>query len=563
MLKESRTIALISALGILSFIFLTVVLSSIVFIFHGTVSPLLTLISLLVSLGHTYTISKKYELKKAYKTPLVTIGIIAVSVFLGSATLDITYDGNNYHKHAIGELKNEWNPLYSDIGNIYSNTYPKASWIFASSIYQITGSVESGKAINFLAIAITFLVAYWYIRARLNTNRSIIVALLLAMSPVVAMQLFSNYVDGLMGGLLITLTILFNALLDRKIKIQKRYIYAAIVALIVMISNLKFTGIIYSGIIAVVYLGYFIWRRDWVITKELVVAGVASLVFAVGIVGAPTYIKNFVTHGHPLYPLMGEGAVPILADNIPKTYADKNRVHKFLESNFGETDNISGVWGFTEDKLDSRLKVPFTFNMSELQLLSIGSPDIRQAGYGVWFGGVLLLAGLALIYVSILNRHKFSKIGNDIYLIVLPILPIIITALAFEDSWWARYLPQLIVFPVVALVIMYLCGKNFLASALVFTMLFNMIIILSLGISHQRQTVGLVNKNIDSLIQCSSEEPQKIVVTPNYGDFTGSTYNMLDRCSSLEVVREKDAQKLDSAYVEIWNGIYTKDRIQQ
>lgn len=563
MLKNSRIIALSLALGVLLFVFLIVVFNSIAFIFHGAVSPILTVVSLLASLALAYTLSKKSGVRNAHLIPLISLVILAVSVWLGSLTLDITYDGNNYHKHAIGELKNGWNPLYGDIGNIYSNTYPKASWIFASSIYQITGSIESGKAINFLVIAITFLVAYWYIRARLNMNRSIVVALLLAMSPVVAMQLFSNYVDGLMGGLLITLTILFNALLDRKIKVQKRYIYAAIVALIAIISNLKFTGIIYSGIIAMVYLGYFIWRRDWVITKELVVTGVVSLVFAVGIVGAPTYIKNFVTHGHPLYPLMGEGAVPILADNIPKTYADKNRVHKFLESNFGETDNISGVWGFTEDKLDSRLKVPFTFNMFELQLLSIGSPDIRQAGYGVWFGGVLLLSGLALIYVSILNRHKFKKIGNDVYLIVLPILPIVITALAFEDSWWARYLPQLVIFPVVALVVMYLCKKNFLASALIFTMLFNMIIILSLAISHQRQVIGPVNKNIDSLIQCTDKKPQKLIVTPNYGDFTGSTYNMFDRCSNLEIVHEKDAQKLDDTYIEIWNGIYTKNHIQQ
>ncbi len=561
MKEVSRLQFLTLALGLLSFIFFTVVFHSIVFILYGVISPILTLLALLLSLALVYAIGARFKFERPLFLPIVLTLVVAISIFLAGSTLDTTYDGNNYHKEAIGSLKNGWNPLYDEVGNIYSNTYPKASWIFASSIYQLTGDIETGKAINFIAAVITFCVVFWYVRIRLSVERSILIASLLALSPIMVTQLFNNYVDGLMGGLLITLTVLFNSLIDKKSKFPKRYIYAAIVATIVIICNLKFTGVVYSGIIAMTYFVYVLWQRNWLMVKQFLVVGALALFLAIGLVGSSTYVKNFVVHGHPLYPIMGEGAIPILADNVPVTYANKNRVYKFFESNLGETDNISAVWGFTEDKLDSRLKFPFTFSITELQLLSVGSPDLRQAGYGVWFGGILLLSGVAAIYMFIKKRPKLSS--PELPLVFLPIIPIAITILAIEDAWWARYLPQLILFPVIVLTILYLGKSKVLAGVLSFALLFNTSLLLVLALSYQQGYAGEIEKNMNRLITCDSSKPQEIVVTKVYGDFTGSTYNMLDICNGLKIKHEPDINALDSGYVEIWNGIYTKDHTQR
>ena len=559
MIEARRSAVFVIALSLLSTIFSVVVLHSVVFIFHGIIMPFITIGAFIISLAVSYYLAKKYKVSRAYIIPIILSVIVFASIFLGSITLDTTYDGNNYHKYAIGSLEEGWNPLYSEIKNVYSNTYPKASWIFAASIYQLTGNIESGKAINFIVLAMTFLAVFWYARARLSREKSMVVALLLSLSPVATMQLFNNYVDGIMGSFLIVLTIFFNALVDKKIKTPRIYLYSGIIAAIVIVSNLKFTGVVYAGIIVVVYALYLLLMRNWRILKQLIFVGIISLVFAVGVVGASTYIRNYIVHGNPLYPIMGKGSIDVITTNIPVTYSHKSTVHKFLESNLGETDNISAVWSATPGKLDSSLKVPFTFNIAELNLLSKGSPDLRQAGYGVWFGGILLLSCAASAYLLLKNRNTLKN--RNLGFVILPIVPVLISIFATDDAWWARYLPQLIIFPVAILGLLYLNKSKVWAGLLSFTLLFNVMLILVLAISYQQENVGSINARLHSLITCTNNKhPQEIVVTNTNGDFTGSTYNMLDICHNLTVKHESSINNTDNGYVEIWNGIYTKRR---
>lgn len=542
--------------GVLTFIFLTILTNSIAFFFNGSISPVWIVLSFVLSLTFTYILSKRSGAKRPYLWVVGVVAIVAASLFVGNVTMDVSYDGNTYHKYAIGELSDGWNPIYEEVDGTYSNTYPKASWIFAASVYQITGNIEAGKSMNVLIVILTFLFAFAYLRTRLNVNRSIALAFLLALGPVIAMQLFSNYVDGMLGGLLISLTIIFNALVDKKVKIKPLYLYIAIIMLIVIIGNLKFTGLVYAGVVAVAYLLFIMIRRDWKTTKWLIISGIVSLALAIGVVGASTYIKNTALHGHPLYPLMGEGAVDIMTANQPPTYADKNRIHKFLESNLGETDSIGSFWGWTENKLDSELKVPFTFNIYELELLASGSPDIRQAGYGVWFGGILLLSLGSLIYLFVKNRRRLNN--PDLYLALLPVLPVVVTILLLEESWWARYIPQLILFPVVVLTLLYLNKVRVLPHILLFTLLFNTLLLFSLSASHQYNTTSAIRHNIETLIPCTGKGPQDVFVTDVHGaEFLGSTYNLRDWCGSLKF-NYMESRELNDSYTEVWNGIYSK-----
>jgi hypothetical protein len=85
--------------------------------------------------------------------------------------------------------------------------------------------------------------------------------------------------------------------------------------------------------------------------------------------------------------------------------------------------------------------VPFTVTKSETE--AFAEVDVRIAGYGPLFGGILLLAlalGLAVVVRQIRNRRA----DWDIW---LPVSAVVLTVLVVPEMWWARYFPQLYLLP--------------------------------------------------------------------------------------------------------------------
>ena len=79
------------------------------------------------------------------------------------------------------------------------------------------------------------------------------------------------------------------------------------------------------------------------------------------------------------------------------------------------------------------LKIPFTIN--EKELIALQDPNIRLSGFGVFWGGILLLSFILAFFIRYRNKEE-----KDLFCLIFSIL--IILLLANPYCWWARYTPH-------------------------------------------------------------------------------------------------------------------------
>ena len=408
----------------------------------------------------------KYKDLKA-KQSIITIAIyillVVVSPFIYNKTYDMTVDGNSYHKTAIAFIKNGWNPLYQTAREFQKNNanivpidkdsrvdlwiehYPKATWIIAASIYSMTGNIESGKCMTLIFSIMLMLISFNCLRKIIDKKWAGFIALLLALNPITLAQLFSYYVDGLMG-IFFTIQIFLLFMINPKEKTVP-WQWMALTAIAAIFVNLKFTGLLCSGVIAAVF--YFYWlivnrkEKDFVeIFKRNTINFIIVFATAVFIVGSNSYIKNTVDHLNPLYPLIGKDKVDIITTMQPKSFSDKNGVEKFVISLFSRTENVS--YGVKEPYL----KLPIKVYRSEIGELF--APDVRMGGFGPLFALILITSVIFIIYnLIIMIKHE----KENLKYLYLPFLAIIITMILVGESWWARYIPQLYLVPIGSIIL--------------------------------------------------------------------------------------------------------------
>lgn len=532
-------------IGIVSFILFNVLLTSIVFLAGGTVSPIFSAVALLLTIGLLILVTRGQQLRRVALQIVSVCAIIVIAVFAALSSYDWSWDGNTYHKIAIGQMKNGWNPVYQkaeDFNNSHANSfvlngentvrkdftgnwvwvnhYPKSSWMYAANLYATTGNIEAGKSQTLLLIAAVLFISYGYLSTKLNRNRALVLSAILAFNPVIVAQIPTYYNDGMMGNWLLLLILGFMFITDKKFKDKTKYWLAFLLigAAIIIGGNLKFTGLVYAGVISLAYVVYMMIIKDWQMVRRVIICGAVGLVLSVLVVGASAYVKNTIYHHHPLYPLAGTGKIGIMSGNQPTEFENKSGLRKFFEVNLAKTSNDSSK--------DPSLKVPFTIHIDELQVFaSRAGSDIRFGGYGVWFGGILLLCAGAFIYLGYLYKNRISKY----WVIYIPIITIIVCVLAFGESWWARYVPHMILIPILAATLLYLSKKTLFANILVFALLFNGILIATLNISMQKDYKDAINLSMKS-IDCRSDKITKVY---SLGYFDGSLYNIQDRCKYI------------------------------
>lgn len=424
----------------------------------------------------TYLFFRRKNLKEDIILRIVSISmsiiLVLVSIYLINFTFDLTGDGNYYHKPAIGIIKEGWNPtrgssfdyikqnhpeMANEIMCLWIDHYPKATWNFAASIYAVTGDIESGKVISFLTmISIACLIFGYLSKRHLKMWQSIIVSLLLVVNPIICSQMFSYYVDGIMGlyiyGIILFLLMIADKKFDYISDTQKWLLLASV---IIICMNIKFTGLLFAGIFSIafyIFWLYKLWKNNEFKKNviSLTLRFTIIVIIGVGIVGFSTYIKNTIDHKNPLYPLFGNGKVDIVTTMQPVSFANKNRVEKLFESIFSKSENITYGSGENPD-----LKIPFTIYQEELNGLWI--PDLRIGGYGVWFSGILIITTIALVYGLIKVYMKNKKIASYITVILSGIF---VSTIILDEAWWARYSPQLYLIPIISLFLLFIIANE-------------------------------------------------------------------------------------------------------
>lgn len=532
-------------LMLMIFIFMNLLVTTTLYILKINITNWNFIISLFLTIVCylILVIKDKYNKVEKIVYLLLFICLIFGCIFVSGKIYDNSYDGNSYHKIAIAELSRGWNPVYQSIdefnekdsvqldntASLWNDHYGKASWIYAANIYNITGNIECGKSITLLIIIATFLISASFFKFK-NKLLNYLLAFLIALNPVITCQISTFYVDGILGNCLIILLISLSLMAFCKRQENKIKNYILYFVTLSILINIKFTGFAFAGIYSLLYYVYYFinksTRKD--IIKPLTITAIISLAIGIGIIGLSTYPKNLKEHGHPFYPLYGEGATDIMTANTPPGFLEMNRLKRFIVSNFSNTSNA-----INSSTINYHFKIPFMYKNFELDLYSV--PDVRISGYGVLFGGAIILSVIGIGYYLLKNKlhHK-----NKLFLLFLPLVGTAILIIILEDSWWARYLPQLYLLPVLVIMMLSFLKGNFakyLSKLIILILVINSYLIINRSYEAVDYNRKVINNEIYTV---KSKVTADDIVYISSSEFTGALFNVLDKIPNSKIVKD-------------------------
>lgn len=385
--------------------------------------------------------------------PVVLAGALAGAALSSIFFYDTGTDGRWYHADAILALLHGLNPIYNQIPAVepvYANHYAKAAWYFAAFVIHLFHSYQLGKIYNFLLIFACGAYALDFFRRHgLGAGDSYVFAVATALNPVAATQMLSYYVDGALSSLLTIMLLAITNILFRPARYD-RWVFVLSVSLA---ASIKFTGLAYSCIAILLMFAVRGIVRWWsgvaaprhAVRGDITYAALA-LFLGVGILGYSPYITNMQQGHHPMYPVLGRDRIDFMYVTTPPALLGHgyNSLEKFVISFFAPTQTFSGP--------QAGVKVPFSVSWAELKSLCV--PDIRMAGWGVFFSGVTL-GGLVLVLLGMIV-HRRGRLGRNWlgrdwrraapFFCVL--LFVFATSFSNPEVWWARYAPQIGLVPV-------------------------------------------------------------------------------------------------------------------
>lgn len=490
-------------------------------IFHMPISLILATVEL--------KLIRNENIKNVILSLITFLIVFLISCLLCSHVYDDSADGNGYHKFAIGLLKNEWNPIYDSQEkiikklnldaeeNLWVEHYPKATWIYGANVYKLTNNIETAKTFNLMAVFTLFFIITYLINKFFQKK---LIAIMLAIGactfPIIWQQIFCLYLDGFMGIILLLLIIYFYLFIKND---QNKEYFIMSAFLIIIISNIKFTGLFYAGIFC---LGYYIYylinkikNKDYKSLIKTTISFIIVLIISLLIVGSNSYVKNLITKGNPLYPIIGKNKVDIITSQQPQLFANKSPIEKNFYSIFSYTAN----YATTFNKGTPKLKIPFTSDINS-ELLSIVE-DTRVGGFGIYFSGIFIISTIVIIVYAILKIK--NKEYEKIIFIGIPFIITILLMFFFGESWWARYSPQTYFIVLMALFILLTSQAKkayVLAAILLLLCSFNSALIFRQMIKTKIPISGQIRTNLEKL--------ENKTITLKKGGFSGVQFNLID-----------------------------------
>ena len=556
--NQSNDMLLIIAIAILSFIFFNVAITSTLFLIGIKITLFNIIFATIASFLLSYYFGQRlgFSCKKSLVTIAIAVIIIIINFAIHTQIPDFTWDGNWYHKAAVGMMKDGWNPtrqtareFYNSseisirpenhnsthiprqlhlVKNVYETYYPKAPWMFAANVYKLTKKIESGHAINSLSSIMLFCLICSFLLRTHKKIFAILISLLFAISPILIPQTFTFYNDGLQGTFVLAMMtslalIAFSK--DQRYSIIKYSLFFMIASFLI---NIKFTGLVFTGFYALTFFTYMLitYKKTKQPVMPFFITGVITVFFAIGIVGFSPYIKNVFDVGHPFYPVAGRNKIDIMTQNSPTEFMQDPTPIPFLKSLFSKTENFSSS---SSPNKRTTLKIPFSVSPDELE--SLRGVDVRVAGNGVIFSGLFLVA-LVIIVISLraIKKSHITVFRCTILIAISTLLLILI----IKETWWARYIPFL--YAIVPASLILISYTNFkLSSAITYALFILAMVNTSLFIIYNLPST----LQEASLSNCKSDllPHNQNIVYFNLGldVFYGGIYNITDCHSSKKL----------------------------
>lgn len=420
------------------------------FIYKTIKAEYIIIFSIFIMIFYLY--KKSY---KKYRNIFFSIGIILISMIINGFMIDISYDGQAYHMLIPIMINAGWNPIWDYSANLYNNisvntiwciVYPKSLEIFSSVFYMATGNILVGKFYNILLIVANILLLKSFLEEKIFSKVIVYLFIfIIVFNPVVSTQLWTYYVDG--TSYLLILTILnLSYLKYTYLKMNKSYKFIdfLIIGLSAIAINTKFTMIGYIPIILCgIGIMLYINRKEkvYLCFKTTIV----TLLVGILLIGYNPYVLNTVEHGNIFWPLRGENSVDIISAHETKDFLEKNRLEKLSISILSKSRN---------DRSEPILKIPGSVDVKELTTI-IAETDTRIGGWGPFFSLGIILSIILFIYMI------YKKMYNIYFFISICI--ILISTIINPECWWARYVPQFYIIPIIILLYAEI-NKNYLGE---------------------------------------------------------------------------------------------------
>ncbi|MCE5285878.1 MAG: hypothetical protein LLG02_08535 [Pelosinus sp.] len=418
-------------------------LAAICFLAGGVLHAWLVWAAGAAALASGFAAARHYFREEAAKffvlTSITTLLIFGVFFNIAGDFYDMSFDGEVYHQEAVIKLVHNWNPFQEQLIKVEAdspdllNHYAKGPWIYEAALYKATSAIENTKVFNFLLLSAAFCFTLAALKSQSKIKYPALFSVLLTLNPVMVYQTLSFYIDGQLGSLLLCFLALAFMITQRR----DSYLYIGLVMTIVLLANVKFTGVVYAvcgGGLLISWL-WSLQQRSRIF--PVIKTGLIGLLLAVCLAGFNPYVTNTLYYGHPFYPLYGAGTnnMDIMTSNSPKSFFIMNRYEKLFYAAFSKSENAV--------ELDlPQLKVPFTYEKREVEFF-LTATDTRIGGFGPLFGGLLIFS--ALLFLVLWRRQR----QRGLYAVAVA-STIFLSAIVNPEAWWARYAPQLWAIPIVA-----------------------------------------------------------------------------------------------------------------
>jgi hypothetical protein len=537
---------LILGSSIVFFLFASLLLTSLAFLFripisssHFFVAAASTLLYAILSLFSDSGPKKVVNL--SWVIFLLVLSFY-LSLRISQSFFDISYDGQAYHQEAILQLNRGWNPFYEQMTSPQSNNmhrwlnhYSKGVWFYAAMIFKVTKDIESGKLFHlWLMIAALFVTLSFLLRIEtVSRSLAVVIGLLVAFNPVSIYQSLSYYLDGQLMSLMIILVVVLGFIYRE----SKWIHYGSLLMVLSVLVNVKLTAGIYSGLILIGYLGMLWVKSKFEQFRRTLICALIALSLGFILFGFNPYITNTLQMGNPFYPALGTDRSDYTYPQFPANFIGKNSVYLLFYSIFSKSDNVRGL------EKSAYLKIPFTVSKDELQAFT--DTNAKQGGFGPLFGGGILLSFLIILGAlwSLYSKPpktapQKSNLGAEemsakraspsmIYLGLFCLALILATCLINPASSLARFVPQMWLFPMIAVLLGYsLKNKLFriLGHLVLIVLALNNVLVGYTYYQYNYKITGVYKQRLENLAGLSRESPIRFY----FGHFLSSSILRFD-----------------------------------
>ena len=510
------------SLFFLIFLFVLFSVSNIGFFINFSINVYYVLFSFVLALFYLY------KSGVFFKKIVVVLFLTLISFIFSNFFIDASFDGRCYHFTIENMFKLGFNPFWVknpsfwlNENNMYYNhlfalSYPNAVELLRANFYLIFNYMESSKIVNFFFVFSFLFYSFYFFSGKLNKIKSIVLTLCIGSCSVLICQINTKMVDFILYCLFCFQ--LFSIILIEKNKDIKANYLVLIITSVLSIA-VKYTGLFNTLVIYTLFLVYK-FNKKKLISFVLVI-------FSSLILCAQPYVLNLIKYKNPLYPSVGHNKLDFMTKQNPKEFYKKPYIYKFIRSMFS---SVSDARMNNPQTPKLYWKIPFTSHYD----MPFGAEDVRISGFGHLFSGIFLIS--IILTICLIKKRKN----------IFPLLLIYSTVLLNPICWWARFVPQLHLLPV--MICCYFRKNNYIFYLLSLLILLNGFTVAKENFLTYAYKTYVMNNFYVGLYEKSKDKTILIYVdkTPYDEDDSSILFRMLEYGVNYEL-----SDKLDKSFKKI------------